>query len=242
MTAWRPADGTILVAGANGAIGQEVVQRASADGWRVLATGRRAPRDDLRTGATWVDLQPGRPDALLTALDSAGPLRAIVFCIGAPSSKRIIAATPADEWTQLYQDNVVSLAELWAAVAPWARTAETGLVALSSDATATLRAGNGPYTAAKAALESLVVTLAKEEAAFGVRANVLAPSLVRSPMGEEVLRRKDQTDAEAYYKTLPWGRPLCKEEVAQVALDIAVSPQWRYASGQIFRLAFRENA
>jgi 3-oxoacyl-[acyl-carrier protein] reductase len=236
------AIGTVLVAGANGAIGQEVVRCATVGGWQVLAIGRRAPPQDFPAGVTWIKYRPDQPAALLSALSTAGPLRGIVFCIGAPSSKQVIAATPAEEWSRLYHDNVISLAQLWAAVAPWARSNGTGLVALSSDATATMRAGNGPYTAAKAALEALVVTLAKEEAAFGVRANVLAPSLVRSPMGEEVLRRKGQTDAEAYYETLAWGRPISVEEVAQVALDIAVSLQWRYASGQVFRMAVRENA
>jgi NAD(P)-dependent dehydrogenase (short-subunit alcohol dehydrogenase family) len=97
-------------------------------------------------------------------------------------------------------------------------------------------ATSGPYTATKAALQSVAVTLAREEAVNGVRVNVLAPSLIRSPMAEEVLRRKGVSDPEAHYRALPWGRPLDADEVAAARLAVALDPPWRYVSGRVIPL------
>jgi 3-oxoacyl-[acyl-carrier protein] reductase len=235
-------DGLVVVIGGTGSIGGAIIACAKEDGWDVLATARRLPPAASRGGVRWTVFDPAKPEtserlAHETAL--ASPLRAIFFCIGAGSSKLSVAKTAPEEFELLYRDNVLSLVIAWRALAKSARDGGAALVALSSDATATLRAGNAAYTAAKAALEALVVTLAREEAVHGVRANVLAPSLVRSPMAEAVIGLKGISDPLRHYKTLPWGRALESDEVARAAIDIGVSETWRYASGQVFRLAVR---
>jgi NAD(P)-dependent dehydrogenase (short-subunit alcohol dehydrogenase family) len=197
----------------------------------------------LDTTYSWVtfDAATGEDSTeLLAALEAAHrPLRAAFCCIGAPSSKRTISETALPEFTQVFAANALSFITTWQAIAGLARAAGTSVVALSSDAADTARPGNGPYAAAKAALQALVVTLAKEEQIHGVRVNAVAPSLVDSPLAEEVLTRKGVTDRAAYYAALPWGRPLSRQEVAAVALDIATAPHWRYATGQIFPLSAR---
>lgn len=71
-------------------------------------------------------------------------------------------------------------------------------------------------------------TLSAEEAEHGVRVNLVAPSLVASPLAESVLALKGVTDVEDYYRALPWGRPLTTTEVAGVAVEIATAPHWRF--------------
>ena len=50
-------------------------------------------------------------------------------------------------------------------------------------------AGGAPYNMGKAAMEALALTLAKEEAANGVRVNIVAPGLVATDMGHRLVER-----------------------------------------------------
>ncbi|MEV6332673.1 SDR family oxidoreductase [Streptomyces sp. NPDC051909] len=167
---------------------------------------------------------------------SAGPLRAVFACVGAPSSKKPVADTPAAEFTAVYQANVMSLVHTWHALADRARADHASVLAIGSDAGRAARAGNGPYSAAKAALESLVVTLAKEEQPHGVRANLLAPSLIDSRLAHHVMALKGVTDPDAYYAQLPCGRPLTLDEVAAACIDLATAPQRACTTGHVYPL------
>lgn len=161
----------------------------------------------------------------------------MICCVGVPSSKRRVADTDPDEFDAVFTGNVTSVVRLWQALCSRARDGSAGVVLLGSDTTTTLRAGNGAYSTAKAGLEALSTTLAAEEAEYGVRVNLVAPSLVASPLAESVLALKGVPNVDDYYRGLPWGRPLSPVEVACVVVEIATTPHWRYASGQVVRLA-----
>lgn len=229
---------TLLVLGGSGAVGSAAARQALDRGMRVMATYRSGPPADLPEGIEWLPYRAGDDGCLAPLSESLRglTLRAVLFAIGLPSSKRTIAETPLEEWRTLAMVNVGSLLHVLPAILEPLRRAAGSLVVLSSDAAATQRPTSGPYTASKAALQSVAVTLAREEAASGVRVNVLAPSLIRSPMAEEVLRRKGVPDPEARYRALPWGRPLDADEVAAACLSIALDPPWRYVSGRIIPL------
>lgn len=164
------------------------------------------------------------------------PLRAVFACIGAPSTKRTITDTPVAEFESVHQANVISLVRTWHAIADRARQDNASVLAVGSDAGQAARPNNDPYTAAKAALEALVATLAKEEHPHGVRVNLLAPSLIDSPLAHHVMSLKGVTDPATYYAQLPWGRALTLEEAAATCIDLATAKHWAYATGQIYRL------
>jgi 3-oxoacyl-[acyl-carrier protein] reductase len=229
-----------VVAGASGAIGGAVVQVLINAGWAVIGTYRRA-RPEPCPGVAWVpfDGADGECTAeLRNALKAiAEPLQAVVCCIGVPSSKLRVADTDPEEFDAVFTGNVTSVVRLWQSVCSRVREGSASVVLLGSDTTAMLRPGNGAYSAAKAGLEALSATLAAEEAEHGVRVNLVAPSLVASPLAESVLALKGVPSIEDYYRGLPWGRPLSPTEVASVVVEIATAPHWRYASGQVVRLA-----
>jgi 3-oxoacyl-[acyl-carrier protein] reductase len=229
-----------VVAGASGAIGAAVAHQLAAAEWGVIGTFH-LHEPSPQPGVTWVPFDGTDEDSgdeLRAALDNdPRPLHAVICCIGAPSSKRRITDTEPDEFEAVFTVNVTALVRLWQAVCKRARLGAAGVVLLGSDTTATLRSGNGAYSVAKAGLEALNVTLATEEAEHGVRVNLVAPSLVASPLAESMLALKGVTNIEEYYRALPWGRPLSIAEVAAVAVEITSAPHWRYASGQVVRLA-----
>lgn len=229
-----------VVAGASGAIGGAVAGQFAARGWGVIGT-YRTKQPQRPTGIAWVPFD-GADDQCTAELRGAlaadpRPLKAVICCIGEPSSKRRVADTDPDEFDAVFTANVTAVVRLWQTVCCRAREASAGVVLLGSDTTETLRPGNGAYSAAKAGLEAVSTTLAAEEVEHGVRVTLLAPSLVASPLAETVLARKGVSDVEEYYNTLPWGRALQPDEVAAVAVEIATATPWRYASGQTVRLA-----
>ncbi|MDN3260832.1 SDR family oxidoreductase [Streptomyces sp. CSDS2] len=165
-----------------------------------------------------------------------GRLHAVFACVGAPSSKRPVAEAPLREFAAVHEANTLSLVSTWHAVADRARRDSTAVLAVGSDAGQAARANNGPYSAAKAALEALVTTLAKEEHQHGVRVNLIAPSLIDSPLAAHVMALKGVTDPDAYFAQLPWGRPLALDEVAAACIELAAAAHWSYVTGQIYPL------
>jgi NAD(P)-dependent dehydrogenase (short-subunit alcohol dehydrogenase family) len=230
-----------LVIGGTGAIGTAIVDRLAKRGRAVVATYRhqeRPVRDGETTWAPFDAKEPATAAAMAEAVRVDGrPLRTLIYAAGVGSTKRTVVDTPLDEFEQLWQANALGFVAVWQAVAELTRAGGASVLVISSDAARTAGSRNGPYSASKAALETIALTLAKEEAAYGVRVNVMSPSLVASPMAETMLRHKGIEDAAEYYAALPFGRALETGEVAELAVDIAVGEHWRYASGQIVRLA-----
>ncbi len=160
-----------------------------------------------------------------------------MYAAGVGSTKRPVMDTPLDEFQQLWQVNALGFVAVWQAIASVARGGAASVVTISSDATRTAGAGNGPYSASKAALEAIALTLAREEAAHGVRVNVVSPSLVASPMAATMLAYKGVQVPAEYYAALPFGRALEIGEVAELVVEVATAEHWRYATGQVIRLA-----
>lgn len=242
MSSRNPTEQIAVVGGGTGAIGQAVVENFAGQGWTVVATYRRGTPSKAK-GVHWIRFD-GSDDSDVARLSDlvmkiSGRLAAVVSTIGVPSSKQLVAETEGDEYADVFEGNVIANVRLWRAIYKRARIGKAGLVLLGSDTTATLRPRNGAYSAAKAALEALGVTLAAEEAPYGVRVNVVAPSLVKSPLAEQILKMKGVAETGEYYTALPWGRALTSTEVARVAVDIATNRQWEYVSGQTIRLAAR---
>lgn len=237
----REREAVALVIGGAGGIGSQVVSRLRTRGLDVLATYRGEEMTSTDSGVRWLRLDvtdEASASAVAAYLAShCGPLRAVVYAAGTPSSKRLVADTPSEEFRSLFAVNALGLVTVWRAIRDLARGAKARLVVVGSDATRAPSPRNGPYTASKAALEAISMTLASEEAVHEVRVNVIAPALVETPQAYEILRRKGVANPAEYFSTLPWGRALSPAEVADVVVDLAVDEHWSYPTGQIFRLA-----
>lgn len=95
--------------------------------------------------------------------------------------------------------------------------ARADVIMISSVATLHFGAGGAPYNMAKAAMEALAFTLAKEERRYGIRVNVVAPGLVESEMGRRLVKAKAGVDDLRKLDALmPFGRVCQPEDVAAV--------------------------
>jgi len=216
-----------LIIGGSGAIGTAVVQALARRGFAVICTFHRQQPAAREGNVLWVrfDAEECVADEVMEAVNlDTRSLRVLIYLAGVPSKKRTITDTSVEEFTRLFQINALGLVTIWRAVANRARESGARVVVVSSDATRSLGAGNGAYTASKVALEALALTLAKEEAPSGVRVNVAAPSLVDSSQAVTILAHQGEMDPSAYYASLPWGRALTVVEVGEVVASIVSVP------------------
>jgi 3-oxoacyl-[acyl-carrier protein] reductase len=118
-------------------------------------------------------------------------------------------------------------------VLPSMRTRARGdIVMISSAATLHMAANSAPYNMAKAALEALAATLAKEERRNGIHVNVVAPGLVDTEMGRRLVKgAMGVSDIRTMDATSAFGHVCSPEEVAD-AVRFLVSERGSYLTGQ----------
>ena len=152
------------------------------------------------------------PDACAAVVaDSAaalGGLDGLVLNVGIGLG-RGMAGTSAAQWDQTFAVN--TRAHFLVAAAAL-ETLEPGSAIVFISSAASLRAATGipAYDASKAALLGICRQVAREGMARGIRANLVVPSLVDTPLGREASRLNPGRTA----RRLPFGRQATAWEVA----------------------------
>src|SRR5262245_50842076 len=110
--------------------------------------------------------------------------------------------------------------------------AQRGVVIFVSSIGADMAAAGGAsYHVAKAGVNTLTKVLAKEVAHEGVRVNCIAPGLVRSEMGERLIKFY----GDAVLSTIPLGRAGEPEDVGRAAVFLA-SADAAWITGKVLRV------
>ncbi|HEV8315132.1 MAG TPA: SDR family oxidoreductase [Burkholderiaceae bacterium] len=183
----------ILVTGASSGIGHLTSRALAAAGHTVYTSmrdigGRNAPRvrelrdwsfsggRDLRPLELDVLSQPSVDHAVQAILGEQGRLDVVVHNAGHLVVGPTEAFTP-EEIVKVFDTNLLGTQRVNRAVLPLMRAQESGLLLWVSSTTA--RGGFppflGPYAAAKAAMDSLAITLSYEVARFGIETSIVVP-------------------------------------------------------------------
>ncbi len=218
-----------LVTGAGTGIGRATALAFAAAGATVIVNGRRPePLDavvaDITTagGTAWAataDLTTGPEAERLAALclDRSGRVDILVNNAGFSSKVRSARYLDANEWTSVWQVNVLGVAMLTKALLPSMIEAGEGTVITVSSVGGlrpSVMAG-AAYCSAKAAVAAYMTELSSEVRNFGVRCTTVFPGEVDTPILDNRALRPG--DAERSRMVLP-------DDVAAAILMVASLP------------------
>ncbi len=161
-----------------------------------------------------------------------GAVDILVSNAGVASRGRSVASTEPAEMERLFAIHVMGAFHLAHLLVRQMRDRPRGDVVMVSSINATANPPSGaPYNAAKAALESLAFTLAKEEMRHGTHVNVVAPGLIVSEMGRRLVKAGGVEDIHSLDASFPFGHVCEPVDVARV-VRFLVSDGAGYLTGQ----------
>ena len=235
---------TALVTGGGRGIGRGIVLEFAREGADVAINYRRdrdaaertaAEVRELGRRATVVQADVSDREAvkamIVQAIDFLGRLDVAVANSGVASRLAPVAQTDPEEWRRVLATDLDGA--FWTARAAIPHVvAQKGVLLFISSIGADMAGGGGaPYHVAKAGVNTLTKVLAREVAPDGVRVNCIAPGVVRSEMGERLLRFY----GEAVLQTIPLGRAGEPAEIGRAAVFLA-SGDGAWITGKILRV------
>jgi NAD(P)-dependent dehydrogenase (short-subunit alcohol dehydrogenase family) len=236
-----------LVTGGSRGIGRACALALAGDGFDVAVNYRRdtdAAAETVqaiealgrRAKAYRCSVESAHDDEAMVGavLEDFGALDTLVHAAGIASRGHSVVDTDPSELERVVAVHALGAHHLCRLVLPAMRSAPRGDVVFVSSVAAKMLAANGaPYNMAKAALEALALTLAKEERRHGIHVNVVAPGLVVTDMGRRLVRAAmGVEDISSMDANAPFGRVCRPEDVAGVVRFLC-SSEAGYLTGQV---------
>ena len=187
----------VLVTGANGSLGTYVTQAFLDAGAHVVGTSRKIQQSDF-ANANFVAM-PADISSLQTATVSLsavvarfGRLDVLAHTVGGFAGGRSVAETEDATLQQMFDLNLASFFHIVRASIPALRRSGNGrIIAIGSRAAVDPPRSVGAYSASKAAMVSLVKTLAAENRDSAVTANAILPGTMDTPGNRKAMPDAD---------------------------------------------------
>lgn len=243
-------DGRVaLVTGGGRGIGRGISELLASEGATVAVNYRRDAEAAAETVAA-IRAAGGAASAYQASVDDPQACAAMIDAIvadhdrldilvcnaGIASRGRSVADTDPEEMVRVVAAHAFGSHHLARLAIPHLRRRGRGdVVMISSVATSNFSANGAPYNMGKAAMEALAFTLAKEERAYGIHVNIVAPGLVETDMGVRLARaitgNRELEDLRSLDAAAPFGRVCQPLDVANVVLWLC-SEGAGYITGQ----------
>ena len=170
------------------------------------------------------------------AFQAFGRIDILVNSAGVASRGNFVEKTEVDEWTRVLSTNLNAAFFCAKCVLEYMHQNKKGnIINISSIAASTLQAGSSPYSVAKAGLEAFSKVLAKEEGPKGIRVNAIAPGIVKTDMGDRLMKAMGEEGVKARLKATPLGRIAYPEDLGNLAVFL-VSDKASYITGKIIHM------
>ncbi|WP_186130826.1 SDR family NAD(P)-dependent oxidoreductase [Burkholderia gladioli] len=253
-----------LVTGSSKGIGEAIARKLAQEGALVVVHGR----DAAQAGAVADDIvrQGGRAHVVLGDLtreaeverlvDDARRLAGSIDIVvnnagGSGGAKETWAETRPDSWASAYDRNVLAAVRVTTRLLPAMRRSRWGRVINISSLAAIMPPATAPdYSAAKAAMNTMTVSMAKAMAAHGITVNAVSPGTIHSASLDrrfrEVAAERGVAGHDApweeveravlpMFAQVPVGRVGSLEEIANAVAFLA-SPLASYITGVNLRI------
>lgn len=240
---------TALVSGSYRGTGLIIAKRLAEEGVRVLVHGLQAGQAE----AAIEEIGTGEPvtgdittdDGAAALVDACPrPVDVLINNYGTADAGSW-DESDADAWLDSYQKNVLSAQRLIRRLLPEMRTLGWGrIINLGTTGSTRPNSRMPQYYAAKGALATMTISLAKETAGTGIGVNLVSPGLILTPEVQAAyLERgvkkgwgKTWEEIEPHVaKDIPLGRIVRREEVADLIAFLA-SPLANGIHGQNIRV------
>ena len=228
-----------LVTGGSRGIGRGIAVALARDG-AAVAVNYRKDEDAARATVQQIRDAGGTAECYAASVDvrdqvdamveriraELGPIDILVSNAGIASRGHSVHDTDPAEVQRVIATHALGAHRLCQLVLDDMRKRGRGdIVVISSSEVTHMRAGGAPYNMAKAAAEALALTLAHEEAANGIRVNIVAPGLVATDMGDRLVRAKlGRASVAELDSEQPFGRVTRPEDVAEVICFLVSDP------------------
>jgi NAD(P)-dependent dehydrogenase (short-subunit alcohol dehydrogenase family) len=203
----------VVISGGGSGIGFEIAQSCLAKGWTPLLMGRRekvlesASKKLENCPTLSIDLsKPDSKKILSEHLNSLKDyrIRGVVNNAGIYQPMDLESSDSAN-WSDQFNINVLSALNLTQACLPYLKKTKGSIVNISSTLGERPIVGAAAYSASKAAMNSLTLSMALEFASDGVRANAVCPGIVNTPIHDQ--SRDDVSDWKTALEGMqPLGR------------------------------------
>jgi len=190
-------DKVILVTGADGALGKYVTQAFLDAGATVVGTSRKIRQSDFSSSSfTALPAEVSTREGAKVLMDQVvarfGTLDVLAHTVGGFAGGPSIVDTDDVTFQQMFDLNLNFLFHVLRATIPVLRQNGNGcIIAIGSRAALEPGAGVGAYSASKAAMVSLIRTVALENKDAGLRANVILPGTMDTPANRESIPKAD---------------------------------------------------
>ena len=176
----------VLVTGASGGLGTYVTQAFLDAGATVIGTSRKIRQSDF-TGAGFtaipgeISTRAGAQTIVDSMISRFGRLDVLAHTVGGFAGGQSVTDTDDATFQRMLELNLNSVFHILRATIPALRKSSGRIIAIGSRAAVEPGPGVGAYSASKAAMLSLIKTVAVENREAGVTANVILPGTMDTP-------------------------------------------------------------
>src|ERR1700730_3798653 len=234
-----------LVTGGSRGIGRAIAVALAEDG-AAVAVNYRKDGDAANEVVAQIEGKGGRARAYQASVASLDEVQAMVERIiadfghvdilvnnaGISNRGGLVATTTLDDLERVIDTIALGSHHASQAVLPSMRERPRGdIIMISSQSALSTDPHTGPYKMAKAGQEAVALTLAKEEAANGIRANIVVPGLTNTDLGRRIAKGMGLADIHELNPRFPLGRVVEPEDVA-ATVRFLVSDAGELITGQ----------
>ena len=190
-------NGIALVTGANGGLGTHVTQALLDAGFVVVGLAPKIRQTDFdhpqfTALAATIDSLDAAKKATDSIIARFGRIDVLAHLVGGFAGGQTIADTDDATFQRMFDMNLNSAFHMLRAVIPHMRKAGSGrIIAIGSRAAEAPGPTVGAYSASKAALVSLIRTVALENKDAGITANVILPGTMDTPANHKAMPGAD---------------------------------------------------